>query len=127
MRSFIDPYGFLAPIALSKPRSWPPVRNYEDWNRLLVQSWFMCADAGAVVVLRSCRLMGGGRDAHDEAHTMVTEKVSAMAEAAMNLAFVAPTSGSTAARTAMAPFRKRVSANRRRLAKLPVLPPRKAG
>ena len=115
MRSLIDPYGFLAPIALSKPRSWPPVRNLEDWHKVAIQGWMMWADAGAVIVLRGCRLMGGGSNAHDEAHTMVTEKISAMAEATAMLAFTAPTNASVAARTAMAPFRKRVSANRRRL------------
>ena len=115
MRSLIDPYGFLAPIALSKPRSWPPVRNLEDWHKVAIQGWMMWADAGAVIVLRGCRLMGGGSNAHDEAHTMVTEKISAMAEATAMLAFTAPTNASVAARTAMAPFHKRVSANRRRL------------
>lgn len=117
MPDLFDPFCFLDPFALSKRQSWQPMRNYEDWQKVALQGWMMWADAGAVIVLRTCRLMGGGQNAEYEARTMVTEKMSAMAEAATGLVLAGPVSGSTAARTAMAPFRKRVSANRRRLTK----------
>lgn len=63
-----------------------------------------------VINLRLAKLMFGGRDAQDEAHLMVSEKVNAMFEAAAS--FVA---GATAS-SVVDRYREHVAANAKRLA-----------
>jgi hypothetical protein len=75
------------------------------------------ADVQQVVALRLMRLASGGPDAATEAHQMISEKVTAFAEAQTAL-FGALATGSsldTAAELAYVPLRRAVSANSRRL------------
>ena len=90
--------------------------DYAEWNALALQSWSLWADASAVMMLRTMRLMGGGKLAEREAQAMVSEKVAAFGEAALGMAFAAPLSAASA-REALKPYERRVRANRRRLGK----------
>ena len=64
-----------------------------------------------VISLRLMRLMAGTNDAHDEAHLMVSEKVSAMFEAGANLM-----AGGTAS-SVVDRYREHVAANAKRLSR----------
>ena len=64
--------------------------------------------------LRTMRLMGGGGAAQREAQRMVLEKVEAMGELALSSASI---DSPAAARRALQPIKRRVAANRRRLAR----------
>ncbi len=79
----------------------------------------MCWDAQTVIWLRSLRIAQGGAQAEIEATRMITEKVAALAEAQV-AATAAALRGSKkhgVARKALGVYAKRVSSNRRRLAK----------
>ena len=64
-----------------------------------------------VISLRLAKLMLGGRDAHDEARLMVSEKVNAMFEASASLV-AGGTPGSVVDR-----YREHVAANAERLSR----------
>lgn len=66
-------------------------------------------ESGNVIGLRMLKMMSGGRGSHDEAHLMMTEKVSAMIEAGASLMSGA-TAGSVVER-----YREHVAANAKRL------------
>ncbi|NVD45824.1 hypothetical protein [Qipengyuania atrilutea] len=88
--------------------------DYAEWNAFALQSWSLWADASAVMMLRTMRLLGGGKLAEREAQTMVSEKFAAFSEAAMGLTLAGPLSAASA-REALKPYERRVRANRRRL------------
>lgn len=75
------------------------------------------ADAWTVVGLRLSKLAAGGPAAAFEAQRMVTEKAMAAVDAqfAAALALASGATHHAAGRTALAGYRRRVNANRRRL------------
>jgi hypothetical protein len=77
------------------------------------------AEAWMVVGLRMARLAAGGPLAAREAQRMVTEKAAAAveAQAATGAALMSGASAKTLQRKAMSGYRRRVKANRRRLAR----------
>jgi hypothetical protein len=64
-----------------------------------------------VISLRLAKLMFGGRDAHDEAHLMVSEKINAMFEATASVV-----AGGTAS-SVVDRYREHVAANAKRLSR----------
>ena len=62
-----------------------------------------------VIGLRLAKLMSGGRDAHDEAHLMMSEKINAMFEATASIV-----AGGTAS-SIVDRYREHVAANAKRL------------
>jgi hypothetical protein len=64
-----------------------------------------------VVNLRLAKLMSGGREAQDEAHLMVSEKINAMLEATASVA-----AGGTAS-SVVNRYREHVAANAKRLSR----------
>ena len=68
-------------------------------------------ESGNVIGLRMMKIMSGGSGSHDEAHLMVTEKVSAMLEASSSLM-----SGATAS-SIVERYREHVAANAKRLSR----------
>lgn len=89
------------------------------WPRLMTDAALLSAEAGAVIMLRSWRLMAGGAAAAAEAERMVGEKVAVGIELAGALAAAAatgrPHSPEAATRKALTVYRRHVRANRRRL------------
>lgn len=85
-----------------------------EWARLAVDGWMLGMEAGAVMWLRTVRLMAGGASADREARAMVDEKVLASVEAVTRMMF-RPVTTAAAMRHAMTPYASRVSANRKRL------------
>jgi hypothetical protein len=81
-----------------------------DLARLGFEAWM-------VIGLRTARLAAGGPAAVLEAQRMTTEKTAAIleAQAAAGMALMTGSSQRAAARKAIAPYRRRVKANRRRL------------
>ena len=77
------------------------------------------AEAWAVIALRMTKLALGGAAAQRERQRMVSEKVAAAAEAqiAAGLALAANGRRRAAGKKALAVYRKRVRANRRRLSR----------
>ena len=88
------------------------------WARLMFDTWSLGLETSAVVTSRAMKLARGGEGAEREARRMVAEKI----EAALSLQTLALTGGlgitpQSAARKSLAHYRRRVHANRRRLAK----------
>jgi hypothetical protein len=89
-----------------------------------MNSWFEAArfgyDAQRVIGLRMMRMAAGGTDASSEARMMVSEKLSALADAqlAIALALVSGRTLDVAAARAYRPYRRRVRANKSRLSRL---------
>jgi hypothetical protein len=88
------------------------------WMRLMFDTWSLGLETSAVIASRTMKLVTGGEEAGREAHRMVAEKI----EAALSLQTLALTGGlgmtpQSAARKSLAHYRRRVRANRRRLAK----------
>lgn len=94
------------------PRSNPAA----NWSRLMFDASRLWADAGAVVMLRSWRMMAGGAAAAREVELMVSEKAEAGIELAGALAGGRVRSPDAAARQALRIYGKRVRGNRKRLA-----------
>jgi hypothetical protein len=86
-----------------------------QWTRLWLDGSRFWADATMVMMLRSWRMMAGGRPAQREAERMVSEKVEAGAELAGALAGGRVKTPAAAARKAVSVYGKRVRANRKRL------------
>ena len=86
-----------------------------QWNRLWLDSSRLWADATMVMMLRSWRMMAGGRPAQREAERMFSEKVEAGAELAGALAGGRVKSPQAAARKAVSVYGKRIRGNRKRL------------
>jgi hypothetical protein len=88
------------------------------WFGIGWDAWRLGMEASAVIGLRTLKIAQGGADGQAEAERMVSEKV----QAGMDLQALALTGGlgvtpaSASART-LAHYRRRVSANRRRLSK----------
>ena len=93
-------------------------RARNPWLRVGLNAWSLGAESSAVIGLRVMKLAMGGPEAATEAHRMVSEKL----EAGRALQVLAATGGlgvtphGAAART-VAHYRRKVRANRRRLAK----------
>ena len=79
----------------------------------------MCWDAQAMILLRSLRIAQGGAKGEIETTRMITEKVAALAEAqvAATAAVLRGSKKHRVAKRALGVYAKRVSSNRRRLAK----------
>jgi hypothetical protein len=89
-----------------------------DWMKLAMDSWSLGLEAGTVVGMRMVKLSQGGPAAAAEAELMVREKLHAAADL-QRLALtgaLGATSESAATKT-VSHFRKKVRANRRRLAR----------
>jgi hypothetical protein len=88
------------------------------WLRAGFHAWSLGLEVSSVIALRTLKIAAGGIAAEAEARRMVSEKI----EAAVTLQALAltgglgPTANSAAART-IAHYRRKVRANRRRLAK----------
>ena len=87
----------------------------------IMNAWFEAArfasDSQNVIAMRMMKIANGGPQATTEATKMVSEKMSAFAEA-QGAMFAALATGGTfqaAATKAYAPYRRAVRANRRRL------------
>jgi hypothetical protein len=96
-----------------------PLEPWNAWFDLSAQAMRMCWDARAVVLLRTLRIAKGGARAEVETQRMITEKVSALAEAQL-LATAATLKGRKkhrVAKKALAGYATRVRRNRRRLSK----------
>ena len=86
-----------------------------QWTRLWFDTSFLMADAAAVMMMRSLRMMAGGRIASREARRSIGEKVEAGFELAGALASGKVRTPEAAARKAVTVMGKRVRANRKRL------------
>jgi hypothetical protein len=86
-----------------------------QWTRLWVDTSFLMADAAAVIIMRSVRMMAGGRTASRETERMLSEKTQAGFELAGAFASGKMKTPEAAARKTVSVMGKRVRANRRRL------------
>ena len=91
------------------------VRN--PWFRFGVNAWSLGTDASSVIALRTLKIAAGGVAAEVEACRMVSEKI----ETGLALQALALTGGlgltaSSAATKMLRQYRRKVRANRRRLA-----------
>ena len=89
------------------------------WFELSFQVARLGWEAQRVMTLRLMRLAGGGVSGLSEAHLMVSEKVTAIAEAQTAAATVAINGGNghQVAKKVVGVFKERVRENRRRLSK----------
>ena len=93
-------------------------RRANPWFSVGLDAWTLAAESSAVIGLRMMKLAAGGVAAETEAQRMVVEKV----EAALALQSLAISGGlglsaNGAAAKSLAHYRRKVRANRRRLAK----------
>jgi len=92
----------------------------KSWLDIGLDAWMLGAEAATVIALRSTRLAMGGSLAWQEAERMVTEKGAA--NFALGMALARGRMGTSAegiADGAVAHYRRRVRANRRRLTPKP--------
>jgi hypothetical protein len=88
------------------------------WFRLGVNAWALGFEASSVVALRTLKIAAGGVAAEVEARRMVSEKVEAgWALQALALTGGLGSTAQSAATKTVAHYRRKVRANRRRLAK----------
>lgn len=93
-------------------------RRGNAWMRLGMDSLWLGAEAQGVIALRMMKFAAGGPAAAAEAQLMVAEKVRAASELqAQVAASVLRGRGHTAPARAVASYRRKVAANRRRLSK----------
>ena len=90
----------------------------DPWTRLLFDTWSLGLETSAVIASRTMKLAAGGQAAETETRRMVAEKI----QAALSLQALAITGGlgitpHSAAQSTLRHYRRRVWANRRRLAK----------
>lgn len=95
--------------------SYPSTAVAAQWTRLWVDTSFLMADSAAVMVMRTMRLMAGGRTASREAERIIGEKVEAGFEIAGAMASGKIRTPEAAARKTVSVMGKRVRANRKRL------------
>jgi hypothetical protein len=97
-------------------RSWAMTRSINPWLALGVDAWALGLEAASVIALRSLALAQGGARAQAEAVRMVAEKAEAASALAVRAAMgdLGATPQTVAART-VRHYRKKVTANRRRL------------
>jgi hypothetical protein len=81
------------------------------WMTLMSRTALLGFEAQRVISLRLMKLVGGGPAARSEARRMVTEKISAMAEAGGTLA------GGGSANAVVSRLRTHVKANQKRLSR----------
>src|SRR3954469_3469438 len=95
------------------PRSiWTP------WMGVGLDAWRLGFEASAVITLRTLKLAQGGAAAQAEAGLMVSEKVAAsLALGALAMTGGLGTTPAGASARTLAHYRRKVRANRRRLAK----------
>jgi len=93
-------------------------RRGNPWARVAADAWMLGVDAAAVVGLRAVKLAAGGRAARTESRRMVREKLAA-AQSWQGAAFTGElgSSAPVAAARSLRLYRRKVSANRRRLMK----------
>ena len=89
------------------------------WLRLSLNALRLGTEANTVVALRMMKIAGGGAGAATEAQLMVSEKIQAAMEVQSQLAFGAMTGAAAhiGPSKAVALYRRKVRANRRRLLK----------
>jgi hypothetical protein len=89
-----------------------------SWFRLGMDSLWLGAEAQGVIALRMMKLAAGGPAAAAETQLMIAEKLRAAAEAQTQVLTSLMTGhGHLAPSRAVAGYRRKVRANRRRLAK----------
>lgn len=90
-----------------------------SWLSLGFNTWSLAFEASSVVGLRTLKIAAGGAPAAAEARRMISEKIEAglALQASMLTGGFATASGPRAAAKALAHYRRRVRANRRRLTK----------
>jgi hypothetical protein len=93
-------------------------RRKDPWTTLAFDSWSLGLEASSVIGMRMMKLAAGGAAAQAEAQLMVGEKLAT----SLTLPMLAMTgqlgaSGPAIASGSLAHLRKKVRANRRRLAK----------
>lgn len=91
---------------------------YNPWLKLSLDTFWLGAEASQVIALRMAKLAAGGSEAAAETERMMSEKVTA-ALAAQTQLVLGAMSGSAHAgpARAVALYRRKVRANRRRLAR----------
>jgi hypothetical protein len=88
------------------------------WFRVGLEAWFMGIEAWSVIALRTLKLVDGGVAAEAEAFRMVSEKIeSGLALQALALTGGLGLTAHSAGAKTVAHYRRKVRANRRRLAK----------
>jgi hypothetical protein len=88
------------------------------WMRVGWSAWSLGIEASSVIALRMMKMAAGGPAADSEARLMVSEKVAtAMSLQAKALTGGLGPAGPGAAQKALAQYRRKVRANRRRLSK----------
>jgi hypothetical protein len=87
--------------------------------KLWTDAWQLGFDAQRVIAMRLARISGGGAAADAECRRMVSEKIAAAAaaQAAAAAALAAGKGIETAATVALAPVKRAVRANHRRLSR----------
>ena len=88
------------------------------WTRLMFDAWSLGLETSIVIASRTMKFAAGGEAADREVRRMIAEKI----EAALSLQTLAlmgrlGATPQSAARKSLAHYRRRVGANRRRLAK----------
>jgi len=87
-----------------------------DWMKLASDSYWLWAESMMVMGLRTTDMMTG-RGSDRENRLMVSEKVKAGAEVAAMLATAGLTSPEKSAQKAVSHYRRKVTANRKRLSR----------
>ena len=86
------------------------------WFGLGLDMWMLGAEASSVIALRTIKMAAGGAEASDEANRMVSEKIAAgLALTQSAMLGQLGTSMPGIASKAVADYRRKVRANRRRL------------
>ena len=92
------------------------ISQQATWMKLGIDAWALGWQATQVMGLRTARLAEGGPAAGMEAWLMCAEKWQSAAELQTELLLEGPTAGPEAStRRALAHYRRKVAANRRRL------------
>ena len=90
----------------------------DPWTRLAFDTWSLGVEASSVIALRTLKLAAGGAAAQAEAQRMVSEKVAAgMLLPMLAMTGRLGTTGPAVAAGSLKHLRRKVRANRRRLAK----------
>ncbi len=93
-------------------------KSRKAWLRLGWNAWALGMEASAVIGLRTMKIAAGGAAAEAEALRMVSEKVEAAAALqAMAMTGALGFTAQAASSKAVAHYRRKVQANRRRLTK----------
>ncbi len=94
----------------------PKQTPLNEWMSIALDSWYLGLEASTVIGLRTMKMMTLEPGFEAEAVRMVSEKASAGAELAIQLAFAGPAlTPASAARKTVRHYRKKVGANRKRL------------